>query len=174
MSDRGVSVEEVGQILAAGVGGTRQGKYTFDGKRYDIRFKIKDDMVKTPEDFKHLYVRNSSGNLIPFYELITIEEGNAIQAISRVNRQRAISVFGNLGPGQSQSKVLDRARAIATEILPPGYSFALEGASAGFASSFSKRYRCSGLAVYPVRIPAQYSSFATVVTRPRCSISQGA
>ncbi|MBY0415524.1 MAG: efflux RND transporter permease subunit, partial [Bdellovibrionales bacterium] len=132
MSDRGVSVVEVGQILAAGVGGTRQGKYTFDGKRYDIRFKIKDQMIKTADDFKHLYVRNSAGNLIPFYELVTIVEGNAIQSISRVNRQRAISIFGNLAPGKSQAKVLDRAKEIATEILPGGYSFALEGASAGF------------------------------------------
>lgn len=161
MSDRGVSVETVGAILAAGVGGVRQGKYTFDGKRYDIRFKIKDEQVRTPDDFKHLYVRNQAGNLIPFYELVTIEEGNAIQSISRVNRQRAISVYGNLAPGQSQAKVLDRAKAIATEILPPSYSFALEGASAGFASSFSSLYYALmiGILVAYLILAVQFDSF---------------
>ena len=161
MALRGVSVQEVGMILAAGVGGTRQGKYTFDGKRYDIRFKILDDQIKTAEDFKHLFVRNSAGNLIPFYDLIKVEEGNAIQSISRVNRQRSISVYGNLAPKVSQSQVLDRARAIATEILPPGYSFALEGASAGFASSFASLYSALmvGILVAYLILAVQFDSF---------------
>lgn len=161
MSLRGVSVQEVGMILAAGVGGTRQGKYTFDGKRYDIRFKIQDSQIKKAEDFKHLYVRNSAGNLIPFYELVNIEEGKAIQSISRVNRQRAISIFGNLAPGVSQSKVLDRAKVIAGEILPGGYSFALEGASAGFASSFASLYSALmvGILVAYLILAVQFDSF---------------
>lgn len=161
MSLRGVSVEEVGLILAAGVGGTRQGKYTFDGKRYDIRFKILNDQIKTAQDFKHLFVRNSAGNLIPFYELVTIEEGNAIQSISRVNRQRSISIFGNLAPGVSQSKVLERAQTIAAEILPGGYTFALEGASAGFASSFASLYSALmiGIMVAYLILAVQFDSF---------------
>lgn len=161
MSDRGVSVDQVGAILAAGVGGTRQGKYTFDGKRYDIRFKIKDEQIRSAEDFKHLYVRNTGGNLIPFFELVTIEESNAIQGISRVNRQRAISIYGNLAPGQSQSKVLDRAKEISNEILPPGYSFALEGASAGFSSAFSSLYYALmiGILVAYLILAVQFDSF---------------
>lgn len=161
MSDRGVSVDQVGAILAAGVGGTRQGKYTFDGKRYDIRFKIKDEQIRSAEDFKHLYVRNTGGNLIPFFELVTIEESNAIQGISRVNRQRAISIYGNLAPGQSQSKVLERAKEISNEILPPGYSFALEGASAGFSSAFSSLYYALmiGILVAYLILAVQFDSF---------------
>ena len=161
MSDRGVSVDQVGVILAAGVGGARQGKYTFDGKRYDIRFKINEDQITSPDDFKHLYVRNSAGNLIAFSELVTIKEGSAIQGISRVNRQRAISIYGNLAPGLSQSKVLDRASEIAKEILPPGYSFALEGASAGFASSFSSLFYALmiGVLVAYLILAVQFDSF---------------
>ena len=137
MAERGVTVADVGNILTAGIGSLRQGRFTFDGKRYDIRFKILDEMVRSAEDFKHLYVRNNVGLLVPMSEIVKITEGKAIQGIARVNRQRAISVYGNLAPGQSQSRVLARAKAIAKEILPPGYSYALEGASAGFASSFS-------------------------------------
>jgi multidrug efflux pump subunit AcrB len=137
MAERGVSVQDVGTILTAGIGSVRQGRFTFDGKRYDIRFKILDEMIKSAEDFKHLYVRNNVGLLIPMSEIVTITEGKAIQGIARVNRQRSISVFGNLAPGQSQSKVLARAKEIAAKILPTGYTFALEGASAGFATSFA-------------------------------------
>lgn len=161
MADRGVSVEDVGQVLAAGVGGLRQGRYTADGRRYDIRFKIKENQIRSAKDFKRLYVRNNFGNLIPLSEIVNIKEDNAIQGISRVNRQRAISVFGNLAAGQSQAIVLDRAGAIAKEILPTGYSFALEGASAGFADSFKSLYSALlvGILVAYMILAIQFNSF---------------
>lgn len=161
MADRGVSVDVVGEILSSGIGSARVGQYTMDGKRYDIRFKIKDEFIRSADDFKKLMVRNNVGQLVPMSELVTIEEGKTIELISRVNRQRAISVFGNLAPGVSQSKVLDRAKKIASEILPPGYSFALEGASAGFASSFNslKSALAIGLLVAFLILAVQFDSF---------------
>ncbi|MBO9668212.1 MAG: efflux RND transporter permease subunit, partial [Bdellovibrio sp.] len=161
MAERGVSVEEVGKILSAGVGGLRSGRYTADGRRYDIRFKFMENQIQKPEDFKRLYVRNTFGNLIPLSQLIHIKEEAAIQGINRVNRQRSISVFGNLAPGQSQAAVLEKTSAIAKEILPSGYSYALEGASAGFADSFKSLYTAMlvGILVAYLILAVQFNSF---------------
>ncbi len=161
MSERGVSVDAVGAILSAGIGGVRQGRYTADGRRYDIRFKFKDELIRSPADFKKLYVRNLVGNLIPMSQLVDINEGKAIQSITRVNRQRAISLFGNIAPGQSQAKVLERAAQISREILPTGYSFALEGASAGFSSSFASLTSALlvGILVAYLILAVQFNSF---------------
>ena len=161
MADRGVTVDQVGEILSSGIGSVRAGRFTMDGKRYDIRFKIKDELIRSAEDFKKLYVRNNVGNLVPMNELVTIFEGKAIQNISRVNRQRSISLFGNLAPGVSQSKALDRAKIIAAKILPPGYTFALEGASAGFASSFKSLSSALsiGILVAFLILAVQFNSF---------------
>ena len=161
MADRGVSIETVGQLLNAGIGGLRQGRYTADGRRYDIRFKINEDQITKASDFNNLYVRNNFGNLIPMSQLVHIQESGAIQGINRVNRQRAISVFGNLYAGQSQAKVLDRTAAIAKEILPAGYSYALEGASAGFAQSFQSLYSALaiGVLVAYLILAVQFNSF---------------
>jgi multidrug efflux pump subunit AcrB len=161
MAERGVTVDQVGEVLSSGIGSVRQGRFTMDGRRYDIRFKIKDEQIRSADDFKNLYIRNNFGNLVSLSELVTIEEGKAIQGISRVNRQRAISVFGNLAPGVSQSTVLDRARAIAGEILPPGYTFALEGASAGFSNSFKSLTSALsiGILVAFLILAVQFNSF---------------
>ncbi|MBP9681617.1 MAG: efflux RND transporter permease subunit [Bacteriovorax sp.] len=161
MAERGVTVDQVGEVLSSGIGSVRQGRFTMDGRRHDIRFKIRDEFIKSAEDFKNLFIRNNFGNLVPLSELVTIEEGKAIQGISRVNRQRAISVFGNLAPGVSQSKVLERARSIAAEILPPGYSFALEGASAGFSNSFKSLTSALsiGILVAFLILAIQFNSF---------------
>src|SRR5690606_34632691 len=119
------------QVLAASVGGIRSGRYTADGRRYDIRFKFDDKFIQSPADIERIFVRNVAGNLIPLSSLVEIREESASQSINRVNRQRAVSVFGNLEPGVSQAVVLDRTREILREMLPTGYSFAFEGAAAG-------------------------------------------
>ncbi len=161
MAARGVSVQDVGNVLSAGVGGLRSGRYTTDGRRYDIRFKFYEDQIQSPKDFTNLYVRNNFGNLIPLSQLVDIKEEAAIQGITRVNRQRSISVFGNLAQGQSQSAVLERTAAIAKEILPQGYSFGLEGASAGFASAFTSLYAAMfvGILVAYLILAVQFNSF---------------
>ncbi len=161
MAARGVSVESIGQILAAGVGGIRSGRYTADGRRYDIRFKILDNQIKSTEDLKRLYVRNVAGNLIRITDVVKVSESAASQAITRVNRQRSVSIFGNLAPGQSQAIVLDRTAAIAKEILPSGYSFALEGASAGFSETFKSLGQAMliGILVAYMILAVQFNSF---------------
>lgn len=135
MALRGVSAQSVGLLLAAGVGGFVQGRYTVDGRRHDIRFKIDESQLRSAADLQNIYVRNLVGNLIPLGELVEVREGSAVQSISRINRQRAIGVFGNLAPGQSQGEVLREIREYLNSSLPAGYSFSLEGSSAGFSES---------------------------------------
>lgn len=161
MAERGVSVESVGQVLSAAVGGLRQGRYTADGRRYDIRFKLPDELIKSPDDIRRLYVRNIAGNLVPLSQLVTITEKPASQSITRVNRQRAVAVFGNLAPGQSQSVVLQRTEAILKEILPPGYAYAFEGAAAGFGEAFGSLLGAMliGILVAYMILASQFNSF---------------
>lgn len=161
MALRGVSVESVGRILAAGVGGLRQGRYTTDGRRFDIRFKINDDQIKAPADLEKMFVRNLAGNLVPLRELVKIEEKPALQSISRINRQRAVAVFGNVGPGQSQSEILSRIETFLNKELPTGYSYRFDGASAGFADSFKSLSSALiiGIFVAYLILAVQFNSF---------------
>ena len=161
MALRGVSVASVGQILSAGIGGLAQGRYTADGRRIDIRFKILEDQIKSIHDLQKLYVRNLAGNLIPLSEVVKISEGTAIQGISRINRQRAIAVFGNLAPNQSQSEVLNEIDRYLKKELPVGYAYSLEGSSAGFAESFKSLISALliGILVAYLILAVQFNSF---------------
>jgi len=133
---KGVSVESVAKTLNAAIAGIRVSRYTASGRRYDIRVKIPEGEILTREDIGKIMVRNQFGNMIPLSELVKLEEVGTIQAITRINRQRAIGVFGQLTKGQSQAKVVQRAEEIAREVLPEGYSFTLDGSAAGLAESF--------------------------------------
>lgn len=161
MALRGVSVESIAATLSATVAGVRQSRFTSDGRRYDIRIKIRDEQIRSAEDIKKIEVRNNFGNLVPLSELVTVEERKTFQSINRVNRQRAIGVFGNLAAGQSQSKVLDEIREIGRKTLPEGYSLSFEGTAAGLSESFQSLTMALalGILVAYMILAVQFNSF---------------
>lgn len=161
MASRGVSVDAVATTLGATVAGIRQSRFTADGKRYDMRIKLLEEQLRAPKDIEAILVRNAYGNSIPLSQLVTIQENKTYQSISRVNRQRAVGVFGNVKTGQSQAGVLDKAAQMAREILPAGYSFSLEGSSAGLTESFASLTGALvlGVMVAYMILAVQFNSF---------------
>jgi hydrophobe/amphiphile efflux-1 (HAE1) family protein len=161
IAKNGVSMDTVTRTINTAVAGSREGQFTQDGRRYDIRVKLEQGAIRSKDDIKKIYVRNVTGNLISLANLVDVEEKPVIQSITRINRQRSISVFGAIPPGQSQGKVVAEARRIAEEVLPPGYSFNLEGASAGFDDTFKSIYFALilGVIVAYMILAIQYNSF---------------
>lgn len=166
IAEKGISMDTVTRTINAAVAGSREGQFTQNGRRYDIRVKLEEGFILSKEDIKKIYVRNITGNLIPLSELVEIRDEPVVQSIARLNRQRTISIYGGLAKGKSQGAVLTEARKIALEILPPGYRFNLEGASAGFEEAFSSIYFAlfMGIAVAYMILAVQYNSFLHPVT----------
>ncbi|MBV6494734.1 MAG: Multidrug resistance protein MdtB [Turneriella sp.] len=161
MAARSVSIEAVASTLGATVAGLREGRFTADGRRYDIRVKIPDEKITSPRNIGEILVRNTAGNILPLSELVKFQENKTYQSINRVNRQRAIGVFGNVAPGKSQGVVLARAQKIAAQVLPKGYSFALEGGAAGLSESFKSLNLALflGILIAYMILAVQFNSF---------------
>jgi multidrug efflux pump subunit AcrB len=94
---------------------------------YDIRVKIPEAIINSEDEIGSLGVRNIFGNILSLSSAVNMEKIGSMQTITRINRQRTVSVFGSLLPGASQSDILKKAQEIAEKELPDGYSFALEG-----------------------------------------------
>jgi HAE1 family hydrophobic/amphiphilic exporter-1 len=158
---RGVTMEDIGRTVNAAMGGIRQGKFTRDGRRYDIRLRLTPEDRLSAEDVKTLTVRNSYGELIPMGDVVRIENAATLQSISRVNRQRAISVTANLAAGASQAAALEQAAKISKDVLPPGYTFNLEGGAKTFSDSFSGLWIAFvlGIVVAYMVLASQFNSF---------------
>jgi HAE1 family hydrophobic/amphiphilic exporter-1 len=158
---RGVTMEDIGRTVNAAMGGIRQGKFTRDGRRYDVRLRLTPEDRLSAEDVKALMVRNSYGELIPLGSVVRLEEASTLQSISRINRQRAISVTANLAAGASQATALEEAKNISRKILPPGYAFNLEGGSKTFSESGSGLWIAFvlGILVAYMVLASQFNSF---------------
>ncbi|MBX2988918.1 MAG: efflux RND transporter permease subunit [Bdellovibrionaceae bacterium] len=161
----GVSVKSVGQTVNALIGGVKIGQYQSGSRRYDIRIQLEKDESNVKEIAK-LNLGNVRGNLIPVSQVVDIKEERSLQQISRVDRQRAISVYANVAPGASQQAAMLYAEKKAREILPEGYRFVPQGSSQTMNESFESLFFALllGILVAYMVLAAQFNSFLDPVT----------
>ena len=164
-ADLGVGMDDIATSLNALVGGVRIGKYSAGGRRYDVRLRLLAGQRSRPEDLAHLRVRAATGELVPLSALVTTEERPALQAITRRDRERAITVFANVAPGTSQDKALARVEELAKG-TPVGVRVVLGGASVAFRDSMSSLLFALvlGIIVAYMILASQFNSFLHPVT----------
>lgn len=138
-ADLGISVDKVAQTINAMVGGLRVGKYSDGGRRIDVRLRLLAEQRARPEDLSRLRIRSGTDQLIPLSSLVTYEERPALQAVTRRDRERAITIFANVAPGHSQDEVLALVENLSRE-MPTGYYAVLGGASVAFRDSMGDLY----------------------------------
>jgi HAE1 family hydrophobic/amphiphilic exporter-1 len=163
---RGVTMANIGQTINIAMGGVRQGKFTNDGRRYDVRLRLEQGERLRPADIEKLQVRTSYGELIPITDVVRLEEISTVQSYTRINRQRAITISGDLTPRSSQADALAAAERISREVLPPTYSYTLEGGAQAFQEAFQGFvfvFVVGLIAAYMV-LASQFNSFIHPVT----------
>jgi multidrug efflux pump subunit AcrB len=102
---------------------------------------------------------------VPIATMVDVEEKPVAQSINHVDRERAISVYGNVAPGRSQSEALAFVQGLAKD-LPVGYRAVLSGQSSDFATSIRSLLFALvfGIAVAYMVLGAQFNSFLHPVT----------
>lgn len=163
---RGVSVYSIANTINATIGGVRNGKFTSDGKRYDVRVRLAEADRSHPKDVGKIWVRNDHGEVVALSEVTTSKVDSALFSITRKNRERAITIYGNPAPGHSQQEALDAVNGIAGKILPDGYRAVFSGGSQAFKESFDglKFALLLGIFVAYMVLASQFNSFIHPLT----------
>ncbi len=160
-ADLGVSMASIGETVNAAIGGVRVAKFKDKGRRFDIRGRLLQDQRQRPEDIGRLLVRTTSGEVVRLGQLIRIAQEPTLQAITRRDRERAISIYANVATGASQAVAVERSLAIARSILPDGYRAVPAGSTKAFRESFDSLWFAFALGIliaYMV-LASQFNSF---------------
>ncbi|HEX7503213.1 MAG TPA: efflux RND transporter permease subunit, partial [Acidobacteriota bacterium] len=165
IADIGVSVDDVATTLNALIGGVRAGKYSSGGRRLDVRVKLLASQRSRPEDLARLQVRTRSGQLVPLSALVSYDEQPALQAITRRDRERAITIYANVAPGHAQDEALKMVEALGRD-LPLGYRAVLGGASVAFRESSSSLLFALflGILIAYMILASQFNSYLHPIT----------
>jgi len=164
-ADIGVSMDDLATTINALVGGVRAGKYSSGGRRVDVRLKLLASQRSRPEDLSRLKLRSRSGAMVPLSALVSTTEQPALQAITRRDRERAITIFANIASGHSQDEALKLVESLGSD-MPVGYRLVLGGASVAFRESMSSLIFALilGIIIAYMILASQFNSFLHPVT----------
>ena len=160
--DLGVSVRDIGLTLQTMMGSRRVTTYQDDGEEYDVIVEGERGLQRSQDAIANLYVRSqSSGELIPLANLVTIREQADAYALNRYNRLRAITIEASLQDGYVLGQALADLEALAREVLPETVIIDYKGQSNDLQeSSGSLNFVfVIGLIVVFLVLAAQFESF---------------
>ena len=138
----GVSTQNIGQTLQLALSGQRFGYFFMNGKQYQILGELARNDRNKPLDLQSLYVRNNTGDMIQFDNLVTFSEETAPPQLYRYNRFVAATISAGLAKGKTISEGLDEMDKIADEVLDDTFRTALAGDSKDFKESSSSLMFC--------------------------------
>lgn len=162
----GVDVSEISQAVNFMMAGTIAGRYSQNGRRYDVRVGLPPGSRNSAESIKKLKVRNNQGELVPLENVVNVTQKLGLQAISREDRQRAISVHANVAPKSSQAEAMEATQKLIQQNLASGQSYMVSGSAKTFQESFQGLMFALllGIAVSYMVLASQFNSFIHPIT----------
>lgn len=125
-AQKGVSIERAMETLQTLLGSYYASNFIRFGQMYKVMVQAAPQYRTKPEDVLHLYVKNDSGEMVPFSNFIRLERVYGPEQLTRYNMYTAAMINGDAAPGFSSG---DAIKAIEEEAakLPRGFSYEWSG-----------------------------------------------
>lgn len=157
----GVTVDDIGKTLQAGLSGIRYGYFIMNGKQYQILGQISRDFSNNPSKLGSLYVKNAEGISIALKNLVSWEEKVSPSTIFTYDRYFAATISGGVADGYTLGDGVNELNAIAGRVLTPVFRTSLAGQSRDYAESSSSLMYVFILAIVIIYLvlSAQFDNF---------------
>jgi multidrug efflux pump len=161
----GVDAASLATTVQALIGGLDVGTFKEAGSRYDIRVRLDRADRSTPGSIERLYVRTRDGGVVELRNLVEVHTAAAPSTITRSNRQRSVTISGNL-EGLDLGQAIVEARQVAAEILPEGVRLAFSGQAEAFQEGSDQFALAMGLGILVIYmvLAAQFESLIHPLT----------
>jgi HAE1 family hydrophobic/amphiphilic exporter-1 len=96
---------------------------------YKVYVQAAPEFRRFPADLDNIFVKNDSGQMVPYSSFMTIKEKQGLNEIDRYNMYPAAPIQGAPAAGYSTGQALQAVREVAAQSLPHGYSIGWAGIS---------------------------------------------
>jgi len=123
----GVPLNHIFSTLQANFGSRYINYFNLYGKTYQVRIQAESRFRSTIDDINKLYVRNSSGDMVPLRSLVNIKPILGPLSIKRYNQFQSANINATPAPGVSTGDAIPAMEKLAAEALPDGYALSWTG-----------------------------------------------
>ncbi|RMV76860.1 Multidrug/solvent transporter, partial [Pseudomonas caricapapayae] len=124
----GITLSDINNTLSIALGGSYVNDFIDRGRVKKVYIQGDAGARMTPEDLKKWYVRNSSGEMVPFSAFASGKWAYGSPKLSRYNGVAAEEVLGTPAPGYSSGEAMAEVEALAKK-LPQGIGISWTGLS---------------------------------------------
>jgi hydrophobe/amphiphile efflux-1 (HAE1) family protein len=123
----GLNISDVFTALQATLGGIYVNNFNLFGRTWQVNVQGEASNRGDISDIWQIYVRNSTGQMVPMRSIASVKIVTGPQVITRYNNYRSVTVNGSPAAGISSGTALAAMTEISNATLPAGYSFEWTG-----------------------------------------------
>jgi hydrophobe/amphiphile efflux-1 (HAE1) family protein len=123
----GLNISDVFTALQATLGGIYVNNFNLYGRTWQVNVQGEASNRGDLSDIWQIYVRNSTGQMVPMRSIASVKIVTGPQVITRYNNYRSVTVNGSPAAGISSGTALAAMTEISNTTLPAGYSFEWTG-----------------------------------------------
>ena len=166
-ADLGVQASDISRALNIAAAGQRVSTFSEGTQQYDVIVQADEKFRRTRQNLQYFTVTSSKGTPVGLERLVTLQEGRSLSSISRLNRQRVVTISSGLPPNASEADALAKLQGYVSDLnLPAEYSSGVQGQSKELQrayNSFLLAFLLSFVFMYLI-LAAQFESFIHPVT----------
>jgi hydrophobe/amphiphile efflux-1 (HAE1) family protein len=124
-----VPISTIFSTLQAQLGSAYVNNFTIMGQVYQVNVQADQDYRRTPDDILKIYVRSTTGTMVPLRAIATVRTELQPTLLARYNQFTAATINGTPSAGGSSGLAMDALAKLADTTLPQGYAFEWSGLS---------------------------------------------
>ncbi len=123
----GVKVSDIFNALQSTLGGYYVNDFNLFGRTWQVNVQADSHFRDAVDDIYRVYVRTSTGSMVPIRAIAQARMIQGPQAVIRYNGSRASVINGGPKPGVSSGQALAAMERLSDTTLPSGYGFEWTG-----------------------------------------------
>ncbi|MCW8919466.1 MAG: multidrug efflux RND transporter permease subunit [Gammaproteobacteria bacterium] len=123
----GIPLGSIYETLQSTMGALYVNDFNMTGRAYRVQLQAEPDYRMQPADIGKVYVRSSSGKMIPLAAVITLKDVIGPEQLERFNGFVSAKLMGASVPGVSSGDAIRIVEEVAAGVLPAGYQLAWSG-----------------------------------------------
>ena len=124
----GVSIADINETLSAAWGGAYVNDFIDRGRVKKVYLQADAPYRMLPEDINRWYVRNKSGEMVPFSSFAQVRWEYGSPRLERYNGVSSVEIQGQPAPGKSTGEAMAAVEELVKQ-LPPGFGIDWTGLS---------------------------------------------
>ena len=133
----GVTAEQVEDALYTAYGQRQISTIYAPNDEYWVMMELQDQYQKDPSALSFLYVRSSTGNLVPLNAVASVGEDLGPLSVNHLGQLPAVTISFNLKPGVAIGQAVSEINDVAQRSLPATVTSQFQGTAQAFESSLT-------------------------------------